>query len=179
MRDDVCARVCKSKMKRGRRGRRGRRCQPTRARERGLDRPMLSLALSLSLNWFLFIPSLRVAVVKIRSEIQSLWSWVCYQTLSQVSGSLMVSVVAAQARPSSDSHPGGQGGTIPDPDPEPEQQSPGSSSGSASGPGPILMFLTQQVSPVTQVCDHFLLAQRDQSKRRRYRRCSLAETGVT
>lgn len=59
---------------------------------------MLSLALSLSLNWFLFIPSLRVAVVKIRSEIQSLWSWVCYQTLSQVSGSLMVSVVAAQAR---------------------------------------------------------------------------------
>lgn len=30
---------------------------------------MLSLALSLSLNWFLFIPSLRVAVVKIRSEI--------------------------------------------------------------------------------------------------------------
>lgn len=50
-------------------------------------------------------------------------------------------------------------------DPEPEQQ------GLVLVPGPILMFLTQQVSSVTQVCD--------QSKCRRHRRRSLTETLVT
>lgn len=91
----------------------------------------------------------------------------------------MVSVVAAQARrrlkdqtefrlSSRDEVMAPQGGIISDPDPEPEQQSPGSSSGSASGPGPVFMFPTQQMSSMTQVCDHFPLAQRDQSKHQRY-----------